>query len=184
MLLDLLSNPEISEGLPSQTAQEISETNISNKENSVAGPTKSDLSVDDQNELFDEKNTKILERQRVNETTPRRSIQEKYVKKFTQPIEKNTQGQTDGNVKPSKARKELFPPVQVATGRVGKLPRKSFKLVDIYERIYDHKPISAHAAEADVETLFKIARNYGVEFVKLAERDAIPFAQFKKPVKK
>ncbi|CAD7083281.1 unnamed protein product [Hermetia illucens] len=160
LLVNVLSNVEESEKLSPQIAEQILETTVSNSELNLIEDHSNSEGLSELNEL--------LERQRINETTPKRNFKGENVKKYKSSFEENTQNQS---IKLNKVCRELFP-----------TENKSYKLRDVYKRIFNYYPPYKHIAEADVHTLFEAARKYGIEFVKLAEKNAIPFAQIKRPV--
>ena len=58
--------------------------------------------------------------------------------------------------------------------------RLTFKLEDVYERVYGEKPGTSHAAEADVLALLLSAIATPVEFLNAIECDAIPLTNITK----
>ncbi len=58
--------------------------------------------------------------------------------------------------------------------------RLTFKLEDVYERVYGEKPEMSHVAEADVLALLLSAIATPVEFLNAVDIDAVPLANIKK----
>ena len=84
--------------------------------------------------------------------------------------------------KPSSARR-LFPSqsdscstsANISPGDVRSPAKKSFKLIDIYERLNECTPDAAHNAEADTITMLLCAVAVKDEFVRLADSMAVRF---------
>lgn len=83
-----------------------------------------------------------------------------------------------------KACRSLFPASTSTNGNgnVARTPQKtrvSFRLSDIYERLFDESPQAAHNAEADTLLLLKCAIATKEEFVQIASTDSIKLCNIK-----
>lgn len=58
--------------------------------------------------------------------------------------------------------------------------KKSYRLGDIYERVFNEPPETAHHAEADVKMLMLVAASYSSNFLDKLDVNAKPFASVKK----
>lgn len=122
-------------------------------------------------------NTDLKEIQKINEKTPSKPKSSAVVSKFA-------------NEKPSAARC-LFPSsnstpstsndtatTSTATPTKNKnSPKISYKLTEIYKRLYKCEPKDSHNAESDAMHLLKCAVATGKEFVQLADSMAISFTK-------
>lgn len=126
-------------------------------------------------------NTDLKEIQKINEKTPSKPKSTAVFKKFA-------------NEKPSAARclfpssdstpstSNVAPTTSTATSTTNKNSSKiSYKLTEIYKRLYKCEPTDSHNAESDAIHLLKCAVATGKEFVQLADSMAISFtkAEFK-----
>lgn len=108
--------------------------------------------------------TNLLEIQNKNEKTPSKKI--KYL---------DGSARTSSYLRPKSSRC-LFPessgpsnPIEKTTRTNYTKNRISYKLVDIYERLYECSPKNAHNAEEDTMHLLKCAIATKDEFVRVAE---------------
>lgn len=58
--------------------------------------------------------------------------------------------------------------------------RLTFRLEDVYERVYGQKPATSHVAEADVIALLLSAVATPIEFLNAVDCDSVPFTSIKK----
>ncbi|XP_057369139.1 three-prime repair exonuclease 1-like [Daphnia carinata] len=58
--------------------------------------------------------------------------------------------------------------------------RLTFRLEDVYERVYGQKPVTSHVAEADVIALLLSAIATPIEFLNAIDCDSVPFTSIKK----
>lgn len=96
-----------------------------------------------------------------NETTPKRATSSSYAENNIRAKKERRNGYHMNNS--TNAKKCLF------------VPRTSFKLVDIYKRIFNEDAKDAHNAEGDVLTLIHIAIACKENFFLWCDDNSIPF---------
>lgn len=144
-----------------------------NDQNSVANNSAID-------EFF---NTDLKEIQKINEKTPSKPKSSAVVSKFVN--EKPPAARClfpSSNSTPSTSNGTTTPTTSTATPTTKKNSSKiSYKLTEIYKRLYKCEPKDSHNAESDAMHLLKCAVATGKEFVQLADSMAISFtkAEFK-----
>lgn len=130
-------------------------------------------------------NSKIIDWQSLNETTPTRPTllpkdafrKRKLINDGCEDEDINEELSSEAK-RPRElhARRQLFSGLKCAeTKRFP--PRGQYKLGNLFERIFLQPAMDAHRAEGDVNMLTKLMQHYGVDFLAFAEEQAIPFAQ-------
>ncbi|XP_030561787.1 uncharacterized protein LOC115763387 [Drosophila novamexicana] len=123
---------------------------------------------------------KVIDWQKVNETTPKRPIlRGAAATRKRQLLNDDT---CNNDVEAAKraprdisARRQLFAGLKCAqTERIP--PRGCYGLARLFERTFEKSAANAHQAEADVIMLTKLIQCYSVDFLAFAEEQAIPFA--------
>lgn len=125
--------------------------------------------IEQENKKPIENDVKLI--QAANETTP------KALTKATN-LQPRAQALNEARQPPTASKRELFPSTSSVNN--DKRSKKSFKLREIYKRLFKAYPEHSHDAESDVITLLKCAGENKEDFVKLLNETCIDFKDVKK----
>ena len=162
--------------LPLEQIQTVSSSNVELRAKEVKQVFINDISeinseVIYSTNLFDSLTDELLNNamtnwQSINETTPSTSVINKHKSH-------HHKARDHSATQPRKlAKRKLF-------GEHNHTVKKTYKLVDIYQRQYQRAPPASHFAEADTLTLLKCVMSMRDDFIKLCEIEAKPISEIK-----